>query len=399
MAEVSLKRVSKAYSTNHPAVRDLDLEIADGEFLVLVGPSGCGKSTTLRMIAGLEDVTSGEIRIGGQDVTHVAPKNRDVAMVFQNYALYPHMTAYKNMAFGLELRYGGNWLERLLRRLVRPQAAAELEARRREIPQRIERTAHTLGIAQLLTRLPKELSGGERQRVALGRAIVRDPQLFLFDEPLSNLDAKLRVEMRRELKQLHRQLSATMVYVTHDQVEALTLGDRIAVMKDGVIQQAAAPMEAYRNPANRFVASFLGSPPMNLIRGKVEQTDSQIRFAGGGLSIDLAQAGFDPATLDQAEVELGVRPEDVALFVDEAPPRLAELGLIDAGKAEVSLVESLGDAELLHCRLNGSTQELVVKADARIGTPRGTIQLAVPPDQLHLFAADDGRNLRLAAVK
>ncbi|TWT31815.1 ABC transporter ATP-binding protein [Blastopirellula retiformator] len=399
MAEVSLKRVSKSYSTNHPAVRDLDLEIADGEFLVLVGPSGCGKSTTLRMIAGLEDATSGEIWIGGQNVTHVAPKNRDVAMVFQNYALYPHMTAYKNMAFGLELRYGGNWLERLARRIVRPQAAKELEARRREIPQRIEETAQTLGISQLLQRLPKELSGGERQRVALGRAIVRDPQLFLFDEPLSNLDAKLRVEMRRELKQLHRQLSATIVYVTHDQVEALTLGDRIAVMKDGVIQQAAAPMEAYRNPANRFVASFLGSPPMNLIRGQIERSDLQIRFVGGGLSIDVTQSGFDPAALDQQEVELGVRPEDVALFADEAPERLADLGLIDAGQADVNLVESLGDAELAHCRLTGSTQELAVKADARIGTPRGKVQLAVSPDQLHLFAADDGRNLRLSPAK
>ncbi|UUO08395.1 ATP-binding cassette domain-containing protein [Blastopirellula sp. J2-11] len=394
MAEVSLKRVSKSYSSDQPAVRNLDLEIADGEFLVLVGPSGCGKSTTLRMIAGLEDVTSGEIRIGGKDVTHVAPKNRDVAMVFQNYALYPHMTAYKNMAFGLELRYGGNWLERLLRRLVRPQAAAELETRRREIPQRIEQTAHTLGIAPLLQRLPKELSGGERQRVALGRAIVRDPQLFLFDEPLSNLDAKLRVEMRRELKQLHRQLSATMVYVTHDQVEALTLGDRIAVMKDGVIQQAAAPITAYRNPANRFVASFLGSPPMNLIPGRVARLDSQIRFIGGGLSIDLTQSGFAPAALDQQEVELGVRPEDVAVFADEAPEHLADLGLVNAGKAEISLVESLGDVELLHCRLADSTQELVVKADARIGAPRGVIQIAAAPDQLHLFAADDGRNLR-----
>jgi len=240
MARVSLEGVSKVFPNGERAVDSLDLEIHDREFLVLVGPSGCGKTTTLRMIAGLEAPSSGKIAIGDRIVNDVAPKDRDIAMVFQNYALYPHMSVYKNMSFGLELRFGGGLLARLLRRLFKPTKAAQLESRRKTIKDRVRQAAELLGIEHLLGRMPRQLSGGERQRVALGRAIVREPAAFLFDEPLSNLDAKLRVEMRRELKRLHRELNATIVHVTHDQVEALTLGQRVVVMSDGPASRAAA---------------------------------------------------------------------------------------------------------------------------------------------------------------
>src|SRR5471030_1367569 len=243
MAEVSIRKLNKKFDTTH-VVKDVDLEIRDEEFMVFVGPSGCGKSTTLRMIAGLEEISRGNIHIDGRQVNDVAPKDRDIAMVFQNYALYPHMTVYKNMAFGLQLR---NY----------PKA---------EIESRVRDAAQILGLTkEMLERKPKALSGGQRQRVALGRAIVRKPKVFLFDEPLSNLDAKMRVQMRAEISKLHRQLATTMIYVTHDQVEAMTMGDRICMMKDGRIQQVAEPLEIYNEPANMFVAAFIGSPPMNFL--------------------------------------------------------------------------------------------------------------------------------------
>ncbi len=258
MAQVILKHLDKTYPNGYQAVRDVSLEIADGEFIVLVGPSGCGKSTTLRMVAGLEETTGGEIRIGNRLVNDVAPGDRDIAMVFQNYALYPHMSVYQNMAFGLKMRRT-------------PKA---------EIEKRVREAAAILSIESLLDRRPRELSGGQRQRVALGRAIVREPKVFLFDEPLSNLDAKLRVQMRTEIARLHQRLKTTIIYVTHDQVEAMTLGDRIVLMDRGVIQQIDSPLAIYQRPANQFVASFIGSPAMNFIRGQIE--GSVFRFAMNG---------------------------------------------------------------------------------------------------------------------
>ena len=252
MARVTLEKLAKTYvGQSRPAVNSIDLDIRDREFIVLVGPSGCGKTTTLRMVAGLEDISGGTITIDGRVVNGVRPKDRDIAMVFQNYALYPHMSVFKNMAFGLQLR------------------RKELGLTKVQIHERVVETARTLGIAEYLERKPKALSGGQRQRVALGRAIVRDPKVFLFDEPLSNLDAKLRVETRAELKKLHLRLQTTTIYVTHDQEEAMTLGDRIVVMKDGVIQQCARPLEVYDRPVNRFVAGFVGTPPMNFIEGEI----------------------------------------------------------------------------------------------------------------------------------
>ncbi len=273
MAGVVLENVSRVYPGDVSAVKGIDLEVRDREFLVLVGPSGCGKTTTLRLIAGLEEVSLGKIVIDARLVNDVPPKDRDIAMVFQNYALYPHLTVYRNLAFGLELREGVGGLGWLWQWALPPGRKATLRQRRRTIDQRVLEAARVLGIEELLQRYPRQLSGGERQRVALGRAMVRSPAVFLFDEPLSNLDAKLRVEMRRELKQLHRRLQTTMIYVTHDQVEALTLGDRIVVMNEGKIQQVGRPMEVYDWPANRFVAGFIGTPAMNFIGGELSDSN------------------------------------------------------------------------------------------------------------------------------
>ncbi|HSC71982.1 MAG TPA: sn-glycerol-3-phosphate ABC transporter ATP-binding protein UgpC, partial [Candidatus Methylomirabilis sp.] len=289
MAQVTLESVSKKFD-EVVAVRDVSLTVHDREFVVLVGPSGCGKSTTLRMIAGLEEITAGIIKIGDRVVNDVPPKDRDIAMVFQNYALYPHMTVYDNMAFGLKLR-----------KFPKP-----------EIQRRVQEAAEILGIQELLSRKPRALSGGQRQRVAVGRAIVRKPQVFLFDEPLSNLDAKLRVAMRAELKKLHDRLQATVVYVTHDQVEAMTMGDRIVIMKDGLIQQVGAPLEVYAAPQNQFVAGFIGSPAMNFIPCTITAQDGNLFFKAPGLSLP-APAGKAKALAayrDKA-VTLGVRPEDL----------------------------------------------------------------------------------------
>ena len=301
MAQVSLKNVSKTFPGNVKAVDNVNIGIENKEFMVLVGPSGCGKSTTLRMIAGLEDITSGDIYIGDKLVNDVPAKDRDIAMVFQNYALYPHMTVFENMSFGLRLRH----------------------MPKQEIIQRVNEAADILGIKKLLNRRPKELSGGERQRVAVGRAIVRKPMVFLFDEPLSNLDAKLRVQMRTEIHKLHIRLQTTIIYVTHDQVEAMTMGDRIAVMKDGILHQVVDPITIYDHPKNKFVAGFIGSPPMNFMRGKIIRKNGKIYFDEGKIIVKLVEDMFDKmiAYIDR-EVIFGIRSEDIydKLFVSEAPP-------------------------------------------------------------------------------
>src|SRR5262244_1607784 len=289
MADVSLRKVVKRYD-DVEAVRGIDLDIADHEFVVLVGPSGCGKSTTLRMIAGLEDITDGDITIGGDVVNDVPPKDRDIAMVFQNYALYPHMTVAENMSFGLRLKHY-------------PKA---------EIRERVSEAARMLDIVELVDRKPKQLSGGQRQRVAMGRAIVRHPKVFLFDEPLSNLDAKLRVQMRVELKKLHERLGTTAIYVTHDQVEAMTLGDRVVVMKDGVVQQVGDPLELYNRPANKFVAGFIGSPAMNFANVTVADGNGRLTAKNAGLESEIpgTQGERLRAHLGR-ELMLGIRPEDL----------------------------------------------------------------------------------------
>ena len=303
MASITLEGVSKRYDSEALAVDDVSLEIADGEFIVLVGPSGCGKSTLLRMIAGLEEVTEGGILLGENDITYLAPRDRNVAMVFQNYALYPHMTVRKNLGFGLKLH----------------------RTPKRDIARRVDAVAETLGITELLDRKPAQLSGGQRQRVAMGRALVREPAAFLMDEPLSNLDAKLRVTMRAELARLHRELGVTTVYVTHDQVEAMTLGQRVAVLRDGRLQQVATSSELFRAPANLFCAGFIGSPPMNLVEAVV--TDGVARF--GDLEITVG------ASVPHGRVIIGLRPSDLCL-ASEAPERSARL------RAEAIAVEDLG---------------------------------------------------------
>jgi len=301
MARVSLKNVTKVFANNARAVDKINLSVENKEFMVLLGPSGCGKTTTLRMIAGLEEVTSGDIFIDDKRVNDVPAKDRNIAMVFQNYALYPHMTVFENMAFGLKLRHYP----------------------RSEIIQRVNESAEILGIKHLLSRRPGELSGGERQRVAVGRAIVRKPAVFLFDEPLSNLDTKLRVQMRTEIHKLHIRLQTTIIYVTHDQMEAMTMGDRIAVMKDGVLQQVADPITVYDNPKNKFVGGFIGSPPMNFLNGRLIRKDSRIYFDEGRICVKAVEDMYKSlSSYIGKEVILGIRPEDIydRLFVSEAPP-------------------------------------------------------------------------------
>ena len=291
MAEVTLKNVRKKFG-DVVAVDEFNLTIQDSEFVVFVGPSGCGKSTTLRMIAGLEEVTAGEIYIGDRLVNTLLPKERDTAMVFQNYALYPHMTVFNNMAFGLKLK----------------------KLPKKEIEERVRKSAELLGIEGLLSRKPRELSGGQRQRVAVGRAIVRSPQVYLFDEPLSNLDAKLRIQMRVELKKLHERMRTTSIYVTHDQIEAMTMGDRIVVMKDGLIQQVGDPMELYMKPVNRFVAGFLGSPTMNFLSVTIREKNGMLQAVRKGLALNITPQRAKPlARYKDKKVILGIRPEDFTL--------------------------------------------------------------------------------------
>jgi multiple sugar transport system ATP-binding protein len=352
MANVLLKHLNKTYPGGYQAVRDANLEIADGEFVVLVGPSGCGKSTTLRMVAGLEEVTSGDILIGDRRVNDVAPGERDIAMVFQNYALYPHMSVYQNMAFGLKMRR---------------TAKAEIE-------KRVKDAAAILSIEALLERRPRELSGGQRQRVALGRAIVREPKVFLFDEPLSNLDAKLRVQMRAEIARLHQRLKTTVIYVTHDQVEAMTLGQRIVLMDRGVIQQVEAPMNIYRRPANRFVGSFIGSPAMNFFPGQIEGS-AFCAAAGPTIPVD--------ATIPSGPAILGVRPEDLV------PPGEG----LPLATVVLDVVEQMGHETMVYFDLAESSYVARLPADAHI-QPGNRIPLAIRAGAYHLFAADDaGRRL------
>src|SRR5262247_562802 len=336
MAQVMMKDLNKKYDEVH-AVKDVNLHIRDKEFIVLVGPSGCGKSTTLRMVAGLEEITAGEIAIGDRVVNDLPPKDRDIAMVFQNYALYPHMSVYDNMAFGLKMR-----------KFTKP-----------EIRKRVQEAAEILDIGQLLQRKPRQLSGGQRQRVALGRAIVRHPQVFLFDEPLSNLDAKLRVQMRVELKKLHDRLGTTAIYVTHDQVEAMTLGDRVVVMKDGLVQQVGEPLELYNEPANRFVAGFLGSPAMNFANVKVSQDNGAIWAANAGMQIKAPPecAGRLGRYVGQ-EVTLGVRPEDLHVASAADP---IEYGF----DVVVEVVERLGSEILLDVAAGSDTMVASVEPSVR----------------------------------
>lgn len=317
MAEVSLENVTKIYPGGVVAVKDMTLNIEDKSFVVFVGPSGCGKTTTLRMIAGLEEITKGTIKIGNRVVNNIPPKNRDIAMVFQNYALYPHMTVYDNMAFGLKLR----------------------KYPKDEIDKRVKEAAKILGIENLLTRRPKELSGGQRQRVAVGRAIVRQPKAFLFDEPLSNLDAKMRIETRAELKKLHRRLQTTTIYVTHDQEEAMTLGDKIVVMMDGEIQQYATPLTVYHKPENRFVAGFVGTPPMNFFNGKIIAENEGLYFYDGVNKLLMPERFKNTlVAYKDKEVVMGIRPE---YFYPEPVGEFA--GKENSIKVKIEIIEPLGD--------------------------------------------------------
>jgi multiple sugar transport system ATP-binding protein len=357
MAQVVLKGINKFYDSVH-AVKDVGLQIRDKEFVVLVGPSGCGKTTTLRMIAGLEAISSGTVSIDGQVVNDLAPMDRDIAMVFQNYALYPHMSVYDNMAFGLKMR----------------------KFPRREIGKRVQEAADILGIGELLKRKPRQLSGGQRQRVALGRAIVRHPRVFLFDEPLSNLDAKLRVQMRVELKKLHQRLGTTAVYVTHDQVEAMTLGDRVVVMKDGLVQQVGDPLELYNHPANKFVAGFIGSPAMNFAKITMVDGSGRLLAKNGGMEIEVP-SGLAERLRAQAgrQMTLGIRPEDLHVATPADPP-----GLTFDSKVEV--VEQLGSEILLDVRVGEETMVAAVDPTTRAKVAE-QLRLAVNPARLHFFDA------------
>ncbi len=368
MAEVVLDKVCKTFPGDVQAVKSMDLRIRDEEFIVLVGPSGCGKSTTLRMVAGLEEITDGTISIGGTVVNDVPPKNRDIAMVFQNYALYPHMTVYKNMAFALKLR-----------RL--PKA---------EIDQRVRDAAKILGIGELLDRKPKALSGGQRQRVAVGRAIVRQPKAFLFDEPLSNLDAKLRVEMRAELKRLHQRLATTTIYVTHDQEEAMTLGGRIVVMADGVVQQCGAPLEVYDAPCNRFVAGFVGTPPMNFFNGQLAPNGDNLYFDEGSVRLRLTDSqAASLANLAGQEVVLGVRPEAMSLS-DQG--RFA--GSENVMRVKLAVVEPLGEKMDIYAS-TPKHPHIVARIDARRDVQPGQeLDLNLDMKKIHVFEPGPrGQNL------
>lgn len=373
MADVVLEKVSKTYGNSFHAIKDLDLTISDGEFLILVGPSGCGKSTALRMIAGLEDITGGDLRIGGVSVVDMAPKDRDIAMVFQNYALYPHMTIFDNIAFSMKL-------------------AGKSKAERKK---RVEQVAATLQLTSLLDSKPALLSGGQRQRVAMGRAMVREPAAFLMDEPLSNLDAKLRVQMRAEIASLQRQLGVTTVYVTHDQVEALTMGDRVAVIKDGVLQQVDTPKVLYASPINAFVAGFIGSPSMNLFEGQL--AGDRILFGDSFIDIPSAIRDRIPALkeYDGQNVIFGIRPEDLYDSTLESGAKFPTIS------ARVHSMEELGAEHIVHLTIDAtqvdsrdphaveelhSSSNLVARIEARsVIRPASNIQIAVDTDRLHFF--------------
>jgi len=359
MAEVILKNVSKTFEGGNVVVKDINIDVKDKEFVVLVGPSGCGKSTTLRMIAGLEEISSGELFIDGKKVNDVSPKDRDIAMVFQNYALYPHMTVYENMAFGLKLR----------------------KFPKDEIKSRVNEAAKILGLEPYLNRKPKALSGGQRQRVAVGRAIVRKPKVFLFDEPLSNLDAKLRVQMRTEISKLHHQLEATMIYVTHDQTEAMTMGDKIVILKDGVVNQIDTPLNLYKYPANKFVAGFIGSPSMNFIKGKVEFNNGiNFRTKSSSISLQLSR-NYENQLKNYANknVWLGIRPEDIY----DAQTTSERTGF---NKLNVILdvVEPMGNEIFLYFPLDGI--QFIARIPAREKPEAGSSRsIYLDTEKLHFF--------------
>ncbi len=367
MAEVVLESVSKVYEGKVTAVRDVNVQIKDKEFVVLVGPSGCGKSTVLRMIAGLEEITQGSITIDGKIVNDVAPKDRDIAMVFQNYALYPHMTVFENLAFGLKLR-----------KYPKP-----------EIETRVKNAARILGIDTYLDRKPKALSGGQRQRVALGRAIVRQPKVFLFDEPLSNLDANLRVQMRTEISRLHHQLQTTMIYVTHDQIEAMSMGDRIVVLRDGIVQQVDTPLNIYHHPANKFVAGFIGSPTMNFFQGSVRGDGTPLFHQEGsdfaiGITADLARRITDrPGT----PVIMGVRPEHMFVHAPSAPSSVAPF------QARIDVVEPVGNEIFVYFTTGaGGTFVARIAADnpPAVGSTR---ELYLDTSKVHFFDCETEKTL------
>ena len=370
MASVSLNHIYKVYSGNVTAVSDFCLDIEDKEFIVLVGPSGCGKSTTLRMVAGLEEISSGELYIGDRLVNDVAPKDRDIAMVFQNYALYPHMTVFDNMAFGLKLR-------------KTPKA---------EIKQRVEEAAKILDISHLLNRKPKALSGGQRQRVALGRAIVREPKVFLFDEPLSNLDAKLRVAMRTEITKLHQRLQTTFIYVTHDQTEAMTMASRIVVMKDGFVQQVDSPQNLYDYPANLFVAGFIGSPQMNFFTVKLEKEGDKVVAKFGDNKIVVPQsklAKFADESYIGKEVYMGIRPENIddsAAFTSTYPDACIDV--------KVELTELMGSETYLYLSTSGKDENIIARVDPRTASRQGeTIKVCFDVTHLHFFDKETEKTL------
>jgi multiple sugar transport system ATP-binding protein len=378
MASVTLEGIRKTYpgSAGLVAVHGVDLHVADGEFVVLVGPSGCGKSTTLRMIAGLESITSGTLSIDDRVVNDVPPKNRDIAMVFQSYALYPHMTVRDNLAFALKLR----------------------GAKRDEIDSRVSKAADILGITEYLDRTPRQLSGGQRQRVALGRAIVREPKVFLFDEPLSNLDAQLRVQMRREIAKLHKDLGATMIYVTHDQVEAMTLGDRIVVMSKGRVMQIDTPMNLYDHPRNRFVAGFIGSPGMNFAEGRLNR-GAKLQFIADqdAFTIDLPPALADRMEgFETSAVTLGVRPEDVSVVPSSGPALfLGESTIVHApitGPARLDLVEALGNEVFVYATL-GSLNIVARVAPQPLPAIGEPITLAFDLAKAHFFDQSSGERI------
>jgi len=367
MAEVRLENVCKIYPGNVKAVDNVNLDIKDKEFLVLVGPSGCGKSTTLRMVAGLEEISAGKIFIGDKLVNDVPPKDRDIAMVFQNYALYPHMTVKENLEFGLKLR----------------------KVPKDERDRRVAEAARMLDITHLLDRKPKALSGGQRQRVAVGRAIVRQPKVFLFDEPLSNLDAKLRVQMRTEISKLHLRLQATMIYVTHDQIEAMTMGDRIVVMKDGIVQQVAAPLDLYEHPANKFVAGFIGSPPMNFMDGTLEQGSDGLIFNEGNLQLRVP-ASYDRVLKSHVgkRVTFGIRPEDIhdpSAFGADGPNR-QEIS------ATVEVIEPMGSDIYLYLTTGMSAFIANVNPEAKAEIDEQK-RLIVNMEKAHFFDAETEQNL------